>query len=491
MTAGGARIHFTDVFDVDPSTLDEHGAFDISLINDLPLFVDPFLLFNSEKQAYQDLHRDVLRYLAFLRDVATEESVGSDLLKAWYMFPEIRQNWLGFSRVGNRGTGLGIDFARALHANLKDVLSDFGSETVTRSSHLEKLCLIKDGVGRDTISDFVTNLIQGYFLDYTQDFAREHIAAHRRRLFRVSRAGFNYESRSWYSADYELPEHDGDFVLLTPRDLLTRDETWICKDDLLHQFHKVAQALPDEVLRAQLNDYFRRRLPAKAKAAAVREAKAATVRMYPALIDYYIKLKEDEGDKAASVSDERVRGVEQVFIENLRRLTAVLAQDTGFYSIRGDTHDEARRRVEFLKDVIENKGGHRIFFDNKKRLVGRESDLQILFRLCWFGTAFDVSREVNDGRGPVDFKVSFGATNKSLVEFKLASNSQLKRNLQKQVAIYEKASDAKRSLKVILAFSKPDKRRVAKVLKELKLEGHPDVFVIDADPANKPSGSKA
>jgi hypothetical protein len=35
-----------------------------------PLFVDPFLLFNSDKADYQELHREILRYLGFLRDKA-------------------------------------------------------------------------------------------------------------------------------------------------------------------------------------------------------------------------------------------------------------------------------------------------------------------------------------------------------------------------------------------------------------------------------------
>src|SRR3712207_6984239 len=52
-----------------------------------------------------------------------------------------------------------------------------------------------------------------------------------------------------------------------------------------------------------------------------------------------------------------------------------------------------------------------------------------------YATPLDVNREVNNGRGPVDFKVSMGSADKTLVEFKLASNSQLQRNLANQVAI--------------------------------------------------------
>lgn len=160
------NIHFTDFFGVSPDTLEQYGAFNISLVNDLPLFVDPFLLFNSSKPAYQQLHADIIRYVRFLKDMSAQPGIHRGLLKSWFYFSEIRQNWLGFSTVGNRGSGLGGDFANALNQNLYAVFMNFGEEEVTRSSHLEKLCLIKSGVGKDNISDFTTNLIKGFLLEY-------------------------------------------------------------------------------------------------------------------------------------------------------------------------------------------------------------------------------------------------------------------------------------------------------------------------------------
>ena len=43
----------------------------------------------------------------------------------------------------------------------------------------------------------------------------------------------------------------------------------------------------------------------------------------------------------------------------------------------------------------------------------------------WYNTAFDVNREVENGRGIVDYTISKGAMDKTLIEFKLASNSKL------------------------------------------------------------------
>ncbi len=38
------NIYFSDFFEVDEKIIEDYGALNISLINDLPLFIDPFLL---------------------------------------------------------------------------------------------------------------------------------------------------------------------------------------------------------------------------------------------------------------------------------------------------------------------------------------------------------------------------------------------------------------------------------------------------------------
>jgi hypothetical protein len=77
------------------------------------------------------------------------------------------------------------------------------------------------------------------------------------------------------------------------------------------------------------------------------------------------------------------------------------------------------------------------------------------------------------------------------VEFKLASNPQLKRNLACQVPIYQKASDADTGLKVIVFFTDPELDRVNQILNDLQILGNPHVFLVDARLEGKPSASKA
>lgn len=406
------------------------------------------------------------------------------------MFSEVKQNWLGFSLVGNNGSGLGMDFARALAENLESLCANFGSEQVTKDSHLEKLCLIKGGVGKDNISDFTTNLIKKYLLEYTERFARQNIDPKLCREIPVERAEFNYQTRTWATSRHLLPWHNDDFVLLTPKDILTKDDTWINRSDLSNDFHDVVGAVPNDALRAQINDYFQRMLPEDPKKADVTKAITRALQQYPELIDFFIRLKEDHGDEAVSLSQQHVRDVETLYIRQLSAFVQNLAACSAFYSTGADTYDETRARVLFLKEVIENKGGHKLFFSHGEP-IRRESDLQILFRLTWFATPLDVSREVDDGRGPVDFKISRGSFDKTLVEFKLAKNTHLRRNLQRQAEIYQLASDARFALKVIIYFTEDEYWKLNRMLRELGLSNHSAVILIDARCDNKPSGSVA
>jgi hypothetical protein len=482
-------IYFSDFFQVPARVVERYGAFDISLVNDLPLFIDPFLLFNSRKRKYRRLHANIINYLSFLRDRSAEGRVDDGLLHAHYTFREIRQNWFGFSKTGNRGSGLGMDFAQALNANLNSIFRSFGDEQITRGSHLEKLCLIGSGVGRDHVSDFTTNLIKGFLLDYTQAFAVKYIASRHRQSFAVEKVAFNYQTESWETRRFDLPAFRGDYVMLTPNDILTRDEIWINKPELVARFNEIVEALPNASLRAQLDSYLKKRLGKKPKQKEINQARIDALRAYPVVIEHYIKTKEEQGDSATSVSAQRVHQSELFYVEQVRPVAALL-QTLGFYAISGTTYGEAHQRIAFLKDCIENKGCHRIFYVDGKP-VGREEDVHILFKLIWFGTPSDVSREVNDGRGPVDFKISRGARDKTLVEFKLASNTQLKRNLEHQTDTYQKASDARKSIRVIVYRSAEELRKVQRILKALKLVDSPSVVLIDARKDNKPSGSKA
>ena len=324
----GLRVYFSDFFDVDADIIESYGAVNISLINDLPLFIDPFLLFNSEKADYQAIHQAIIKYILFLKAGAERYPTASPgMLSAWYRFSEVKQTWLGFSLSGNAGRGLGNDFARDLHAGLLTVFKDFGNEKVPKSPHMEKLCIISDLVGRDKISDFTTNFAKKYLLEYTAAFALEYLDPSQCSEFVIEKVEFDYERETWKSAKYALPCFDGDYVLLTPKDILTRDETFINKTDMIRNLELIAPSVGDATLRFELNNYFRNVLHKKQKEISRQEkdnAALGLIREHPELIDYYLKHKEENEEQATSVSKEVVEQVELLFNKQLQDLVSLL-----------------------------------------------------------------------------------------------------------------------------------------------------------------------
>ena len=464
-----SQLLFSEYFQLDPEVLDHYGALNICIDSDLPLFIDPFLLFASGKPEYKALHDEIVAHLIRLKGLALENP-GRDV--GLFQFPEVKQNWLGFCKYGNNGKGLGKKFARNLVSAFDGFYSNFGEEKITSSSHIEKLTLVGSGIGRDFISDFSTNLLLEYLLNYTQKFALEFLPEHMRKRFSV-RCRFEPKLSIWVPKEFELPYfhlEDGDFILLTPLDILTKDDAFICHNDLTSQFRRIANALENPALRDAVNQFFQERLPRDPREADIEQAIDATLRRFPELLDFYIRYKEVSKDRAAPISAEKVRKLQTELLSTLQEFCEHVAKYSPFFRTQPTSYEAALQRAYYLKQVIEDNDGYRIFFKDGKPIAS-EDTIQQIFRLTWFATPYAVDSEVNNGRGPADYKISYGARDSVVVEFKLASSSSLKRNLLNQVEIYKKAAKSINDIKVILCYSKSEIVKVNRTLKGIGQEG--------------------
>jgi len=480
------KIYFSDYFEISHDTIEEYGALDISLVCDNPAFVDPFLIFANTK--YKEQHLFIISYLKFLRDKAIVNS-GQNLsfgdYKQYYKFSEVKQAWLGYSVDGNAGLGLGPDFAKSLYKNLNKIFSDFGNEKITNSSHIEKLCLVEEGVGIDKISDFTLNLIKEYVLEYTQEFTLKYIDKKYIKEFAIRKVSFNFETGLWGDKKFKLPFfiHDSkiDFVLLVPQDILTREETWISKNDFLNTNTGIFSSINNDELRMKLNKYFIDNLLTKVnrKNKLVRDfsqkskkiALVKTMQEYPEVLDYYIKGREEKTDEALTyhvASPEKINffsdteRIQQIFIKrSFGKITVI---------------DDCIERIIFYKKVLESNSNNLQI--NGVRL--QEKQLQLMFKMVTFGSLFDYNSEVNNGRGPIDFTVSMGASDKIGLELKLASNNKLKQNLKNQGEVYQNDSNLKFVIKIIFFFTDEELEKVNTVLTGLgKHVDNREIILID------------
>ena len=196
------KLLFSDYFNISSDVVESYGALDICVNSDLPLFIDPFLLFASEKDEYQNLHTKIVDHLISLKNIAIKEKDKANT--QLFQFPEIKQNWLGFCKYGNNGKGLGKKFAKNIITAFNGFYADFGNETISSTAHIEKLTLVGKGIGSDFIIDFTTNLIFEYLLEYTEKFAKNHLNPNQTKKFSI-RCKFNSEFNIWTPREFILP----------------------------------------------------------------------------------------------------------------------------------------------------------------------------------------------------------------------------------------------------------------------------------------------
>jgi hypothetical protein len=490
--AEAAGIYFSDFVGLTRADVEGYGAFDISMINDLPLFIDPFLLFHGGTKEYKVLHDEMINYVAFLRDKSAAGTISDGLLKAWFTFPEVKQNWFGYSMEGNQGRGLGMDFARKFNNNLEKIFKDFGNEKVTRGTHIEKVLLTND-VGRDNVSDLVTNMIKHYLCEFTEQFAKTHLQPQQRKRVRVPKVRFDYKTETWEPGFYELPWINGDYVILTPIDLLTKDEIWINSGDLIRDYPQIMESIPNEQMRDLISNYFAKALdeimqrdkaakqarqrqrsrkkhrnppqPPQPNQSQKNEAARLTIGQFPGMIDFYIRHKEDTGDVAEQQAEERVRATERLYIAQVRELSHLLATGSGFYQLEGSDSGATIKRLGYLKQVIEDHGGWKALYTGQEQIT-KEADLRVILRLVWLGDPD--AREAASTAGPKLYKLG------DLVQFKLATNPKLLSTLAEQ----KTTADGFKTC--IVCFSRLDLASMKRAIEAHDLVENEDVVLIDA-----------
>ena len=492
------KIYFSDFFNVSHDKIDKYWALDISLIYDNPAFVDPFLIFFSNKKEYKKLHTDIIKYISYLKEKSDEWLFEERNAIFW----EVKEVWLWFSKNWNNWLWLNKKFATELKNNLHKLL-DSSSWKITKTYHLEKLCLIWDRVWADKISDFTLNLIKSYLIEYTEIFCSKNLDSSLLSSFTIPKSEFDYTYWEWKNKTANLPyiiniKGKKEFVLLTPKDILVKENWWINKNDYLEQDSNIIEKIDNKELKEKVNKFFISQIPKKkdkntwkfilddTKKNKQKALWKSTIE-FPILLDYYIKFKEENWNQSLLNNNFDVWKIEELFYTSIKKIVSDLKIDN-FYNSTNNSFDETVKNVLKFKHYLENRDWYKIFWKWDEIIVD-EKDAQIMLDITFSNSLFSVDKEVNNWRWPVDFKISKWKDS-TLLEVKLSSNSQLKHNLINQLDIYKKADWTNKWVYVILFFTDSEKNNLEKTLKEVWLNDYvnKNVFVIDC--RKKESASK-
>ncbi len=386
---------FSDYFKISKNVMDENGIYDISIVSDTPVFIDPFLLYISNKLEYQNAHEQIMKYLLFLcKKVKTNENYKS-LKKKYFYFKEPKQNWFGFSEYGNSGRGLNKDFADKFYINLKKHLSYIEDENF---SHFEELIIFEEGFGKDSVSDFTTKLILPFLLDLTEKFAKNYIDESLCNRFLIKKAYFDFEKEEWCDKEYYLPSYNNDFIILTPTDIIVENDDFLSRNDLLKFITYSSVRIPDSRLRDHVNEYLSKMLDDRLSKEEKKNLTDELLDEHPEIISFYTSEREKESDEAIQENKEFISKLELILDENVQSVISFLENETEFYNMDNATKESVFARLEIL-DYCLQRFGNQLFYV-KGKFVGKKFASVLVNRL-WKGSS--------SAKSNVDFRFTFNS----------------------------------------------------------------------------------
>jgi hypothetical protein len=193
------------------------------LDDDIPLYVDPFLLWKSPSQQDQALHTALIssfNHFGYLARTGKEREAVDALLQ----ISECQEVGLGSAR-DKHGKKIGASTA-------KDILGLFDLIPQVKAGgfeHVEEIQLFVDQIGKDRISDIACSLTKSFLIDFTIDQCKRHnIPTNEVVLDGV----FDYGGKNFKSEKVPLPVNPNTAapLLLVPKRWL-RFSPWINYDD--------------------------------------------------------------------------------------------------------------------------------------------------------------------------------------------------------------------------------------------------------------------
>ncbi|MBS1793392.1 MAG: hypothetical protein JSS81_06035 [Acidobacteria bacterium] len=252
---------------------------------DIPVGIDPFLLYKSRDQILSKLHTKIIEaFNQGVRLIADRKYREAEQL---FTYPEVKEIGLGYSKDGKDGDGVGEGLTSLIVKSLSD-----SPEMLARGiKHIEEMQLISIGVGPDRISDTIANLIKSYLIEYTQ--AQSNLWGIKLTRGVPIENIFDFETGQWYDEYCDLPlsPFDGKPIILVPRRIV-RTLPWINYRDYYN---------------VELKTYLKAQKTRKSEAQSASNSKDITVRKSEAVkisrrligeIDSYISRKEKDSANA-------------------------------------------------------------------------------------------------------------------------------------------------------------------------------------------------
>lgn len=415
---------FSEHFEISGSENDDW--FDPILDDDTKLFIDPFIIFKEQLGFWADAHTRIIEHFDLCFRLIAEGHLNPESVKykkavALLAFPEPRELCLGYTRRGTSGAGTAPGFATIMARLIADAIRR-GMENI---DHFEELGIFEKGIGSDRISDVAATILKPRLIEYTQKVVAAHGLPAARRVVRSG--DFDERRLRWLNTKVDLPTNPFTKgpVLLVPGRFLDRLPT-INKDDWWDAYEN--ERLREDMSYEVLGNVDKERI--------VRAARSD-----PEFVHEWTTLREEGATSSYDISADP-DGVYQ-WDPVSRRYVAENPVDLPEAQSEAEFFQVIETVIQQFKLFVEEQGGWDLLWNGNKEK--HEDAVQLLFRgiakhYCEAnGVVLD--REVDLGRGPVDFKFSNGYERRAHLEIKKVHSGKFWHGLEEQLTSYMKSDE--------------------------------------------------
>lgn len=416
----------SEQFKLDKSKLDDLDVLDIILDVDSKLFMDPSLLENTAVPEFQDATTKVSNYFSVLIDTLTLSSEKEDYF--WrcadkhLRFKEYPGSCLGYSQNGTQGNSIGA----TLRHEILTIIQTLIQKGRDKPKLLQLIGVFGENIGCDRVSDLLIHVLHPEILAFTNRITTS---------FGIDNCTIKYEGKSYRSCINPFNKQP---LLLIPQSCLTA----LPLSEDLNFIEKACRA--NEKAREDLNNL----VNLSDKINKVFFFKA--IQESQPIADVFLNLKAQAYDFKNDP-----QGVMR-WLDDSRKLVGAVPFDTfnNFEPSDASTYDIAIFLCSYFKKCIEIHNAGKLLRD-KFGKPRREEYVQLFFfsvaNLYCHAFNLDLSRETNNGRGPLDFKISNG-TDKVIIETKLSTNTRLIQGIKKQLPIYMRQESCTKGIYLVINF---------------------------------------
>lgn len=419
-------MHASQYFGIERG-LDDNW-FDPILNADTKLFVDPFLIFKENTGAWADAHDVIVKHFDQAFTLIAEGNLNKKSLAyrkalSLLVFLEPKELCLGYTGSGTAGAGSGHGFAQKIGVAIENAIR----RGLIHLRHFEELGIFEIGIGADRISDIACTILKERLIEYTQDVAKHHgIPLDEHKIFASS---FDQDRLRWITGIVQLPTNPANDspILLVPKRFLRKlpvlnsDDWW--------------ESWENEQLRTDLNYEVMKNVN-KGKI-------VATAKTNPGAVRKWIEQKEQEPAEPYDFESDP----EGVWKWNRSTKEFVDQHPIHFQEVSSEEEflNLIRKIIKQFKLFVEEQRGWSLLWDDQKNKEKSEEAVQLLFRgigehYCRANN-ISMDREVNFGRGPVDFKFSRGRKFCAHLEIKKLHNGKFWNGLEDQLPSYMKSDE--------------------------------------------------